>query len=395
MKARLTVHQPDGSLREIVLPAKPVTIGKTPDNDIVIADGAISRSHAEIEKRANGVFIKDLNSLNGTFVNKQKLGEHELRLNDGDEISVGRSKIAFRLEPITATEIHTTAEDDIPRVTTTIAAVTPLPPPPLPTPSQPKPTPLPPEPPPRITALSIEKYEATPPEPIKPDSARFKVRQTGELEIVSEKPAEAFVEKVQRLAQPILLDGRYELTQQLAQDENGTLYRARRTMLGDEVAVRVLRPELVSDPVAVERFRRQAKVAAQIKHPNSVQIFDFGHRAEGATYIVEELLSGRTLRDLIKEERALSLPRVVGLMNQICGAVHAAHLYGIVLRGLKPETIYVEYDQHGKEAIKVGGYSLAKIDDSVVPTETGQSLTGPLGVLGSPQYTSPEQWMNR
>jgi serine/threonine-protein kinase len=406
MKARLTIHHPDGSVHEIVLPAKPVTIGKAPECDVVIPDGAISRRHTEIEKRVDGVFIKDLNSLNGTFVNKQKISAHEIQLKDGDEISIGRAKIAFRLEPLTPIEFQTTAEDELPRVTGTIAAIKPLPPPPpiakTPPPSPPKP-PTPSEPDPRITALGIEIPEPRPPA-AKTDSTKFKVRQTGELEIAGLKPQSELIEKAQRLAKPILLDGRYELTEQLAQDENGTLYRARRTLLGDEVAIRVLRPELVSDPVAVERFRRQAKVAAQIKHPNSVQVFDFGHSPEGAVYIVEELLSGKTLRDLINEQRALSLPHVVGLMNQICGAVHAAHIYGIVLRGLKPETIYIVegqsgHDQHGHETIKVGGYGLAKIDDSAVPTgtqpEANQPLTGPLGILGSPQYTSPEQWMNR
>ena len=93
----------------------------------------------------------------------------------------------------------------------------------------------------------------------------------------------------------------------------GTVYKAKRTLLGDVVSIRILRPELVNDPVAVERFRRQAQVAARIKHPNSVQVYDFGYTKEGAAYIVEESLRGRTLRDLILKERGLSLPRVVGL----------------------------------------------------------------------------------
>ncbi|MGH9799666.1 MAG: MFS transporter, partial [Blastocatellia bacterium] len=79
----------------------------------------------------------------------------------------------------------------------------------------------------------------------------------------------------------------------------------------------------------------------------------------------------------------------------ICGAVHAAHLHGIVLRGLKPETIYISNDQSGKEIVKVGGYGLAKVDELFLQAADNKSLTGPLGVFGSPQYTSPEQWLNR
>ena len=117
--------------------------------------------------------------------------------------------------------------------------------------------------------------------------------------------------------------------------------------------------------MALERFRRQAQVAARIKHPNSVQIIDFGTTPEGVVYIVEELLSGRTLRDIIMQERGLTLSRVVGIFNQICGAVHAAHLNGIVLRNIRPESIFVEVGPDGKELIKVGGYGLAKVDDSM------------------------------
>ena len=406
LQARLTIHHPDGSIHEFTVPSKPAVIGKAPECDIFIPDGAISRQHAQIEKRADLVFIKDLKSLNGTFVNQQRIGDEYFELKDGDKLNIGRTKIELHFVPLPATKSQPAAKEDGPRVTT----LTPLPaPPPIPTPPAPPSvapkTPLPP--PPRLADSKVEILtpKAGVPE-IKSqisgqtgsgqiESKPLRVRQTGQLEIASEDSELRLIEKVQQLAQPLLLDGRYELTEQLAQDETGTVYRARRTMLGDEVAIRVLRPELVGDLVAVERFRRQAQVAAHIKHPNSVQVFDFGHSPEGAAYIVEELLSGRTLRNVINEERGLSLPRVVGLMNQICGAVHAAHLHGIVLRGLKPETIYIEHDRSGAEVIKVGGYGLAKIEDSALQSAESPTLTGPLGVLGAPQYTSPEQWMNR
>jgi serine/threonine-protein kinase len=194
-------------------------------------------------------------------------------------------------------------------------------------------------------------------------------------------------------AEPLTtLDGRYVIEARILQDSTGTLYRARRLTLNDYVAVRILLPELVKYDIAVERFRRQAQVAARIKHPNSVQVFDFGRSPEGSAYIVEELLSGRTLRDLMKRERGLSVAAVVNIFNQICGAVHTAHLNGIVLRDLKPETIYVERDSNGKDLIKVGGYGLAKVDDSI---SQGKALTGQFGVYGSPEYASPEQLASR
>ncbi|MBK8315003.1 MAG: MFS transporter [Acidobacteria bacterium] len=208
----------------------------------------------------------------------------------------------------------------------------------------------------------------------------YRVAQTGEL------VPKATQSKV------IVLDGRYELESIMSHDSTGTIYHARRIVLKDQVSVRVLRPELVRNETALGRFRRQAMVAARIKHPNSVQVFDFGYSDQGAAYIVEEPLSGYTLRDLVKDERGLSLAHVVELFNQICGAVHAAHLNGIVLRDLKPETIYVESAQAGHHVVKVGSYGLAKIEDD---SEQGKALTGPLGIFGSPQYTSPEQWLNK
>lgn len=393
LQAKLIISQSGSGSREVLLSDKPVTLGKLPDNEVFIEDTAISRKHARIEKRGESHFIKDLNSLNGTLVNGQHIGQQEIELKDGDEIGLGRTKIVFHLKPAKAEEGRTPTAEEVPRMTAIISPTPPPPPPPTLSPKsvEPKPPSVPPPPPPRITMPPVDSSEVPPVVTVKPESAPFRVGQTGEL-----IPPEANLPKQMSEAPPftqrMVLDGRYELTGKLSQDETGTLYRARRLMLGDEVAVRVLRPELVNNQIAVERFRRQAQIAARIKHPNSVQVFDFGYSAEGAAYVVEELLSGRTLRDLINQERGLSLTHVVSLMNQICGAVHAAHLNGVVLRGLKPENIFIEQAKDG-DLVKVGGYGLAKLSEGV-PTG-GAALTGPLGVFGAPEYTSPEQWLNR
>ncbi|MGB5036672.1 MAG: bifunctional serine/threonine protein kinase/MFS transporter, partial [Blastocatellia bacterium] len=192
---------------------------------------------------------------------------------------------------------------------------------------------------------------------------------------------------------PIILDGRYEIEGKIAEASTGTVYRARRVLLGDKVAVKVLRPELVRDPMAVERFKRQAQVAARIRHPNSVQVFDFGTTPEGAVYLVEELLSGQTLRDLIRRERGLSVVRIASLLNQICGAVHTAHVNGIVLRDVKPDSIYVEVGVDGKEIIKVGGYGLAKLTGAAAEGNVTMAPTARL--FGTPEYMSPEQILDR
>jgi serine/threonine-protein kinase len=162
-------------------------------------------------------------------------------------------------------------------------------------------------------------------------------------------------------------------------------------MLSDMTAVKVLRPDLVQDPVAVERYRRGAHVAARIKHRNSLQIFDFGIAPEGAVYIVMELLSGKTLRDVIRDEGAIAVPRGVDLFAQICEATAAANAEGIILRDVKPESIFIESTPGGKEVIKVGGYGFAKLDSSKSGVKT---LGAPAKMLGTPHYMPPEQWLD-
>lgn len=189
-----------------------------------------------------------------------------------------------------------------------------------------------------------------------------------------------------------LLDGRYELLDPISQDALGTLYKARRVALGDMVAVRVLKPSLVNNAIALERFRRQALVAARIHHPNALQVFDFVQSPDGQVYIVEELLEGRTLRDVIKSGQGLTLAQTVGLFNQICGAVHAAHLNGIVLRDLRPEYIHIEETADGKQLAKISGTGLSRLDPAA---GSGMTMAGIANVVGAGQYMSPEQWLGK
>ena len=440
--ARLLITASDGSESEFELPADAITIGKADENELRLVDGSISRKHATIEPNGGGLVIKDLGSLNGIFVNDQRVGAQGHILCDGDRIEIGRTKMVFRsapgepnqtaqpppprsLEPLARLSIKdskgTVREFELPATGITIG---------------------------RsvdnqlcLADTSISRKHAI----IEPDGPNLVLKDAGsaggiyvndlrvgiqgsvlregdrikmgQTEMIFHSgpgsppvapaisapapkagapsyrvaPPSAPTE-VSKNELPMKLDGRYDLEVKLSEDSNGTLYRARRLALNDYVAVRVLSPELVKYEIAAERFRRQAQVAARIKHPNSVQVFDFGYSPEGATYIVEELLTGRTLRDLINQERGLSLATVINFFNQICGAVHTAHLNGIVLRDLKPETIYVERDAGGKDLIKVGGYGLAKVDETI---SQGKALTGPLGVYGLPQYASPEQLVNR
>jgi serine/threonine-protein kinase len=141
-----------------------------------------------------------------------------------------------------------------------------------------------------------------------------------------------------------VLDSKYELIEVLGQGAMGAVYRARRLHIGDEVAVKLLHADLVLEEQAVERFRREARSAAMISHPNVVSIHDFsdGHTAGAPAYIVMELVKGMSLRSLLKRQGRLSPQHAVALMQDICAGVGIAHRQGLLHRDLKPDNVIVK-----------------------------------------------------
>ncbi len=378
LKATLTFRTPDGVLREAALADKPTGIGSAEENIISIADPTISRFHAVVERQGNRFVVIPAGQRAEVSVNDSRIGVKGQPLDDGDVIIIGQTRFLFNVTDQTPPPAATEAETIVPNASPTATREVSFTeeeksqlrqPPPQIQPPQIQPPPIQPEPPRQI-----------PPQQIQPEPPPQPPRRV-EPPIQKQEPKDL---------SDVMLDGRYHIDWKITQGTTSTIYRARRVLLGDKVAVRVLNPELMRDPGAIERFRRHAQVAARIRHPNSVQIFDYGTTPDGVVYIVEELLTGMTLRDLLLRERGLTLSRVVSIFNQICGAVHAAHINGIVLRDLKPESIFIEYGTDGKEVIKVGGYGLAKITQA---TDIGRTVAGQAKVLGDPHYRSPEQWM--
>ena len=137
------------------------------------------------------------------------------------------------------------------------------------------------------------------------------------------------------------LDGKYRLEEQLGIGGMGTVYRARHLLIDRPVAVKVLNRLFVEDEAARTRFRREARAAGRLQHPNAVTVTDFGESQDGYVYLVMELLEGRTLRDVLAKEAPLDVARSVALMLQISAAVAAAHEAGIIHRDLKPANIFI------------------------------------------------------
>src|SRR5215471_11207125 len=187
-----------------------------------------------------------------------------------------------------------------------------------------------------------------------------------------------------------ILDSKYQILRRLGEGGMGIVYCAHRLHIGDDVAIKVLHRSFVRDEKAIERFRREARSAAAIRHPNVVTIHDFNEaRSEGApAYIVMELVRGKSLRDLLREENKLTPARAVALMQQICAGVGAGHRQGIVHRDLKPDNvIIVPSDDEREEAVKVLDFGLAKLRDVSIET----ALTESGAMLGTPSYMPPEQ----
>jgi serine/threonine protein kinase len=188
-----------------------------------------------------------------------------------------------------------------------------------------------------------------------------------------------------------LLDSKYELVSLLGAGRMGAVYRARRVHIGDEVAVKVLNQEFLTQEQAIERFRREARAAAMLRHANVVRIYDFGEGSDEGlpAFIVMELLEGESLRTLLKGQGRLEPTRAVSLMSDICAGVGAAHRHGIVHRDLKPDNVIVmpPSDEQEREIVKVVDFGIAKLCDF-----PGVSTLTEVGtVFGTPYYMSPEQ----
>ena len=166
----------------------------------------------------------------------------------------------------------------------------------------------------------------------------------------------------------------------------GAVYRVTHVMLGKPVALKLIRPEIITSPEVVRRFQREARAASLLTHPNIVTIHDLGQAEDGTLYLAMELCAGTTLKDVIVAEGPLDPYRAARLCRAIAGALALAHKHRIVHRDLKPQNVMVARTAEGHETPKLLDFGIAKAveTDGVTLTSTGM-------VLGTPRYLSPEQ----
>ncbi len=181
--------------------------------------------------------------------------------------------------------------------------------------------------------------------------------------------------------EPPLEFGRYELLERIGHGSMGGLYRGRDTLLGREVAVKIMAAGLLGDEAARARFFREAKAAARLQHVNIVTIFEFGEHDE-TPYIVTEFLRGRSLAERLRQAPAMSLADTLDTAIQLCAGLEAAHAQGVVHRDVKPGNVWICHD------------GTVKLLDFGIATAASSGATV-AEILGSPGYMSPEQVAGR
>ncbi|MFN7976868.1 MAG: protein kinase [Vicinamibacterales bacterium] len=183
-----------------------------------------------------------------------------------------------------------------------------------------------------------------------------------------------------------VIDGRYEILGPLGAGGMGQIYRARRVRLGDDVALKMLlSPE--ADIEARERFLRESRAAAQLRHPHIVSILDFDADADGRPYLVMELLSGPSLREEIDMGGAVGVAKAVEVLTVVGSALQLAHDHGLTHRDLKPANIVAHRYESGDRVYKVIDFGLVSLQAPADATR----LTLPFTFLGTIAYAAPEQ----
>ncbi len=183
-----------------------------------------------------------------------------------------------------------------------------------------------------------------------------------------------------------ILNGRYRLIAQQGSGGMAVIYRATDLRLGRQVAVKILRPSLTTNPELIARFRNEARSIANLQHPNIVSVYDVGEVADaqrGTTthYMVMEFVEGQDLKKIIKEAGALPIDRTLALAIQICAGIGFANRAGIVHADVKPQNVLVTRD----DTVKVTDFGIAQVFTDQQPNQK-QAV-----VWGSPHYFSPEQ----
>lgn len=192
--------------------------------------------------------------------------------------------------------------------------------------------------------------------------------------------------------------GKYRLLEILGEGGMGVVYLAEHELIEKKVALKVLRKEYSSKSELVQRFKQEAISASRIKHPNVLDVFDFGQLENGCFFLAMEYLQGRDLAAELAQNTVVEPVLAVRLAMQMCRALGAAHSRGVVHRDMKPENVFLHRTEEGDEIVKIVDFGIAQLrgrDDQKQEPAPRRRLTRTGVIFGTPEYMSPEQAAGR
>ena len=183
--------------------------------------------------------------------------------------------------------------------------------------------------------------------------------------------------------------GQYRLRRKLGQGGMGEVYLAEHHLLKRPCALKRIHPRYLNNPDQVRRFEREVQMTARLRHPNTIEIYDYGRADDGTFYYVMEYLNGLSLEDLVAGHGPQSPDRAVHVLRQVCGALREAHRLGMVHRDIKPSNVLIFPDGSPHDQVKVLDFGLVhSLADELDPES---KITRDGLIVGTPEYMSPEQ----
>jgi len=189
-----------------------------------------------------------------------------------------------------------------------------------------------------------------------------------------------------------LAAGRYRILKLLGEGGMGQVYLAEHVAIEKRLALKILRAEYAAKGEIVTRFQQEAISASRIKHPNVLDVFDFGQLENGCFFLAMEFLEGNDLADELSRRRVLGAAMGIRIAMQVCRALAAAHANGVVHRDMKPENVFLQRTADGEEIVKIVDFGIAQLRSKEAEVaETKRRLTRTGMIFGTPEYMAPEQ----
>jgi len=183
--------------------------------------------------------------------------------------------------------------------------------------------------------------------------------------------------------------GQYKLAEKIGAGGMGVVYKAHHALLRRETAIKLLLPDK-ADPAAIARFEQEVRLTCQLTHPNTIQVYDYGHTPDGIFYYAMEYLDGLNLHELVQRYGAQPEARVVHILRQICESLSEAHGVGLIHRDIKPANVFL-CDRGGiPDSVKVLDFGLVKHVSDQPDELTVTEMPGADGIVGTPNFIAPE-----